>query len=37
MPPYAPVQTWREYCSTKQFRIEEELRQEATAWDEEEN
>lgn len=37
MPPYAPVQTWREYCSAKKLRIEEELRQEAIARDEEEN
>lgn len=37
MPPYAPVQTWREYCSAKQSCIEEEIRQEAIEMDEEED
>lgn len=37
MPPYAPVETWQVYCSSKQFSVEAELRQEAIDMDEAEN
>lgn len=37
MPPYAPVQTWQEYCSSKQCSVEAEIRQEENVMDEAEN
>lgn len=37
MPPYAPEDTWRDYCVAKRFRIEEKLHQEAIARDQEIN